>query len=436
MVSERSLLWLKPGLIFIVPLVIFGIVVLNRDGGQSTTVLSAWLSPEIPAQIKLPLGTASQVYGFRANPSAPTRLLLNSSSPAMSFTAEVRSSAGQRVAVLGGGLQNATLTLGPGDSLYEVEFSADSDSVPGEVSLMVSDSQPVTTVSGAPTPEECRLSSVLNAGVNIRTGPGGDHPVLTVLPSDAFLAPDAYSDNGWYRVVVNNQTGWVLGSEVNLHGSCQTLLLSAPIPVLTTPVPVADPTSYCTVSSSNNVNIRGGPGTNYTVIGTLLPGTSLPASGQLDGWYVVTAGGQQGWVSGTVVATNGLCNLLPLVASATPLPVAPFDTATFSLVTDRDASSQFSEVISYPDGDSGDLIQLSIANLYFQPPDNYREFTLSLNCAGPGAESVRWGAPENPVYTCGSIITLPFLYDYSQQLLTVVLSQPGYVQYTLAATRL
>jgi uncharacterized protein YraI len=260
--------------------------------------------------------------------------------------------------------------------------------------------------------------------------------VLIVLPRDAFLSPDAYSDNGWYRVVVYNQTGWVLGNEVNLYGSCQALLLSAPIPALATPVPVANQASYCTVSSSNNVNIRSGPGTNYTVIGTLLPGTSLPASGQLDGWYMVSAGEQQGWVSGTVVTASGLCNLLPLVASATPLPVAPFDTATFSLVTDRDASSQFSEAISYPDGDSGDLIQLSIANLYFQPPDNYREFTLSLNCAGPGAEYVRWGAPENPVHTCGSIITLPFLYDYSQQLLTVVLSQPGYVQYTLAATRL
>jgi uncharacterized protein YraI len=434
MVSERSLLWLKPGLIFIVPLVIFGIVLLNR-GGQSATVLSAWLSPDIPAQIKLPLGTASQIYGFRANPSAPTRLLLNTSSPAMSFMAEVRSS-GERVAVLGGGLQNAMLTLGPGDNLYEVEFSANNDGAEGEVSLMVSDSQPASPVSVAPTPEPCRLSSALDTGVNIHTGPGGDHPVLTLLPRDTLLTPDAYSDNGWYRVAVNNQAGWVLGSVVNLHGSCQALLLSAPIPVLATPMTVADPASYCTISSGNYVNIRSGPGTSYTVIGTLSPGTALPASGQFDGWYLLSAGDQQGWVSGTVVSADGLCNLLPLVASATPLPVAPFDTSTFSLVTDRDASSQFSEVISYPDGDSGDLIQLSIANLYFQPPDNYREFTLSLNCAGPGAEYLRWGAPENPVNTCGSIITLPFLYDYSQHLLSVVLSHPGYVQYTLAATRL
>jgi hypothetical protein len=149
----------------------------------------------------------------------------------------------------------------------------------------------------------------------------------------------------------------------------------------------------------------------------------------------VSAGGQQGWVSGTVVTTSGLCNLLPLVAPATPLPIAPFDTDAFAMVADRDGSSQFSDVISYPDGDSGDLIQVSVANLFTQPPDNYREFTVSLNCFGPGAESVRWGAPENPVHACGSAVTLPFLYDASQQRFSVVLSQPGYVQYTLAALR-
>jgi hypothetical protein len=120
---------------------------------------------------------------------------------------------------------------------------------------------------------------------------------------------------------------------------------------------------------------------------------------------------------------------------ATPLPVAPFDSGTFSLVTDRDGGSQVSEEISYPDGDRADLVQVNVANLFFQPPDNYREFTLTLNCTGTGAEFVRWGAPENPLHSCGSAISLPFLYDYSQQFLSITLTQPGYVQYTLVAAR-
>jgi uncharacterized protein YraI len=431
MMSERSFLWLKPGLIFVVPIVIFGIVLLNRGGGA--TVLSAWLSPDVPTQINLPLGTASQIYGFRSNPTAPTHLLLNSSNPALAFTAEVRSSAGQRVAVLGGGLQNAMLTLAPGEHLYEVEFKSDSASVPGAVSLMVSE-QVVenASVNGAAPTGVCSLSSALEAGVNVRLGPGEEHNVLTVLPRGSFLTPDARSDNGWYRVLVNNQIGWVLGSVVNLNGPCHTLLLSAPIPV----VPTAVPAATCSVSAATNVNIRSGPGTNFAVIGALRAGASLPVSGRSDnGWYVVTSGEQQGWVSGAVVTASGLCHLMPLVAPATPLPSAPYDAATFALVTDRDGSNQFSEVISYPDGDGADLIQVSVTNLYFQPPDNYREFTLTLHCTGPGAEHVRWGAPENPVHVCGSAIRLPFLYDYSQQVLTVVLGQPGYVQYTLAASR-
>jgi hypothetical protein len=36
---------------------------------------------------------------------------------------------------------------------------------------------------------------------------------------------------------------------------------------------------------------------------------------------------------------------------------------------------------------------------------------------------------------CGCAIALSFLYDASQQTCSVVLAQPGYVQYTLAALR-
>jgi hypothetical protein len=180
------------------------------------------------------------------------------------------------------------------------------------------------------------------------------------------------------------------------------------------------------------VNIRNGPGLNYSVVGSLLPGSPLPVNGRSDNnWYSV---GQQAWVSGSVVILEGACDALSVPPPA--LPVAPLDSATFPLVADRDGSGQISEIISYPDGDRADLIEFNVANLYFQPPDNYREFSVSLVCTGTGFEQVRWGAPENPVLACGSTITIPFLYDYNHQLFTVILpdgSQPGYVSYTLAA---
>jgi len=438
MVSER---WLKSGLMLIIPAVVFGIISLSRGGQRSSTVLSAWLSPDIPAQISLPLGTASQIYGFRANPNVPTHLMLDNPNPGLSFTAEVRGN-GQRVAVLGGGMQNAVLTLGPGEGLYEVEFKSDSGGMPGSVSLMVSDTTSALADTVSPPSGVCSLSSAIDAGVNIRSGPSFDYTVLGVLPHGSFLTPDARSENGWYRVYVNAQDGWVLGSMVNLHGPCQDLLLSAPIPsgISVTPMPVAQMVPCnVTPASTVNVNVRSGPGTTFPVIGSLAVGSSLLVSGRSDNdWYTVTAGGQQGWVSGSVVTLNGLCDELALAAPTplpTPLPIAPYDTGTFSLVADRDGGNQVSEVISYPDGDRADLIEVDVANLYFQPPDNYREFALSLQCTGTGAEFVRWGAPENPMLACGSSITLPFLYDYSAQTLAVTLPQgPGYVSYTLSAS--
>lgn len=73
-----------------------------------------------------------------------------------------------------------------------------------------------------------------------------------------------------------------------------------------------DPAS-CTVSSSNVVNLRGGPGTDFERLGQLRPGETAAVNGQTAGsdgrvWWRLANGL---WVSSAVVAAAGNCESVP-----------------------------------------------------------------------------------------------------------------------------
>jgi hypothetical protein len=72
----------------------------------------------------------------------------------------------------------------------------------------------------------------------------------------------------------------------------------------------------CTVSTSNTVNQRSGPGTGYAVAGQLSPGQTGTAVGQHDGgdgfiWYQLDGGA---WMREDVITLYGDCGSLPDVA--------------------------------------------------------------------------------------------------------------------------
>lgn len=87
--------------------------------------------------------------------------------------------------------------------------------------------------------------------------------------------------------------------------------------------------TVCTVSPANNVNLRSGPSTFYSLSGTLLSTDTIPAIGQslgTDGfvWYQLES---MAWVRSDLVTTTGSCDTLPTVTVAppppTPVPAAP-----------------------------------------------------------------------------------------------------------------
>jgi hypothetical protein len=75
------------------------------------------------------------------------------------------------------------------------------------------------------------------------------------------------------------------------------------------------------------INIRGGPGTNYTRLGWLEAGTVVPVIGRYDDWWQVQYSGGVGWLYGDLVTAANIENV-PQVEPPAPPPTAVPPTAT------------------------------------------------------------------------------------------------------------
>ncbi len=190
-------------------------------------------------------------------------------------------------------------------------------------------------------------------------------------------------------------------------------------------------------SNEAHALVRSAPSQEYTILGTLSPDRYLPVLGRTDdGWYAVNFAEHQGWLSAERASLVGDCVHLPRLLNPV-IPAAPPDPDVYLIEIDRDSSGQMRDAISTPQGDSSDLVWVRAVNLDTKAPNNYREYTLTLNCTGAGVENLRWGAPLYPNLTCGDSVTLPFLNLLNQQPISVVIapgSTQSYIEYMLTVT--
>lgn len=103
----------------------------------------------------------------------------------------------------------------------------------------------------------------------------------------------------------------------------------------TPPEPTATPSI---TAGSQGVNVRGGPGTNYNILGYLNPGDQAPVTGQYGGWWQVLYEDAPGWVYGEIVTVSNAENVpevqpptaptRPPATATSPAPTAAPPTAT------------------------------------------------------------------------------------------------------------
>jgi hypothetical protein len=220
-----------------------------------------------------------------------------------------------------------------------------------------------------------------------------------------------------------------------LQASATPVFASAPRyePVVAAPCSIAN---AGTDTAAPSLLVRSAPAEAYAPFAVLAPGQAIHALGQTgDGWVAVAYGERQGWLRRDSAALNGDCAALPVLLNPT-IPTAPEDPAAFLFEVDRDGEGTFSQAVSAPYGDTLDIVWISVINLYSAPPNNYREFAVSLVCEGMNTEGLRWGIAASPTLTCGQSMVMPFLFGQSQQPLAVLFPQSaaqGYADYHLTA---
>ncbi|MCK6578686.1 MAG: hypothetical protein L6Q98_11330 [Anaerolineae bacterium] len=212
-----------------------------------------------------------------------------------------------------------------------------------------------------------------------------------------------------------------------LPAAATSIPTAAPIAMMPTAQPTLIDTPIqalkCRVTNPADTDllVRSAPDEGFAPLGMLSARAGVQALGRTTTqpvWFAVGFAERRGWIAESAGLLAGDCQALPAIRN--PLvPDAPADPPAHVIAIDRDGAGTFRESISTPGGDPEDLVWVRVINLYTAPPNNFREFTLSLECAGTGGEALRWGIVGSPLLRCGDSMTFPFIYGASDRPLTI-----------------
>ncbi|CGG03080.1 cell wall-associated hydrolase [Streptococcus pneumoniae] len=151
--------------------------------------------------------------------------------------------------------------------------------------------QTQTTVTETKTVETTsELKYTVTADVlNVRSGAGTGHNVISKVKSGQVLQVVG-QENGWFKVNVNGQTGYVSGDFVTTGGKTETT--------------VQQGTGTYTVNVSS-LNVRTGPSTSHTVLGSVNKGKTVQVVGEVQDWFKINFNGGTGYVSKDFVTKGG-----------------------------------------------------------------------------------------------------------------------------------
>lgn len=171
-----------------------------------------------------------------------------------------------------------------------------------------------TDLSTIATPV-CSVKNTTGNRVNIRDRANTNSNVIRTLSVDDMLMADGRTSDGWYRILLTGELGWIYQDVVALSDACtQTAVISANEP---TPEPALNDTPIvfnsddCVVESftGSTIDLREGPGMEFAVVAKM---SKAMVANRLssNGWYEID---RFGWAFAGDLVYGGLCNLLPTV---------------------------------------------------------------------------------------------------------------------------
>lgn len=156
-----------------------------------------------------------------------------------------------------------------------------------------------------------------------------------------------------------------------------------------------------------------------------------------NGWYRLMVDSHTGWVNGNQVQLHGDCATLPVdtmiqsTSTNDGTNTAPYDVDRHYFDIHANQGGVFTNTVSYPNGDSIDLIQATVSHM---PTD--RTIGIVMTCFGTGIDALQWGYDETLALSCGDTLALGFTQEARDTQLTVKLpavSGQQFVEYELKA---
>ncbi len=145
--------------------------------------------------------------------------------------------------------------------------------------------------------------------VNFRSGPGTNYSSKGVIALGTTVTVTDTSNSEWYAVRLSNgSTGYIFAQYLKLNSSSSATA---------TPAPTQAPSgSEQSAKTTEYVNFRSGPGTNYSSKGVIASGTTVTVTDRSNSqWYAVRlANGSTGYIFAQYLKVTG-------TSSATPTPI-------------------------------------------------------------------------------------------------------------------
>jgi uncharacterized protein YgiM (DUF1202 family) len=323
-----------------------------------------------------------------------------------------------------------------------------------------------TSTAAPPTimPTVAPVAGTTTNIVNVRTEPDQGAEVLGQLPinTDVQIIGMDFTKS-WYQILYPDGPdglGWVAGQLI--------LTTTTPeVPVIGVGA-AGTPPAGTQATTSQTINVRAGPGTDFNTLGTLDSGETITLTGKNDSatWLQIYFPGgpdDRAWVSAGFVTVDDTSSLPVLNNEGTPVagggtqtsptsgptptptpgpaasdgdsPQAPALSVNFS--PDSSRLFAYTSDLSYPQGDSEDWIQFTP---YSPQSGQTAPMLASLTCIGNGTVTIElWqdGAPLDNWGTlaCGSSEGPLNLSGESTYLLHIGAAEGSgglqYVQYTL-----
>ena len=161
--------------------------------------------------------------------------------------------------------------------------------------------------------------------LNLRAGPGLDYEIYAEIPYQSSLNATAIAGD-WFRVEYESQVGWVSREYVVRWGNCDAASANLrPRPEPAAPVadaqeapaeeaeqmeitaPAAQELSGCNLRTGDIINLRQGPGLDYSILAEIPYETSLIPMARSGDWFYVEYESHMGWVNIDYVFRNGAC---------------------------------------------------------------------------------------------------------------------------------